>query len=71
MEIEYDKETDALYIELKKGTFAKNKVINKDTIIDLDKNGNVLGIELLFVSKRMSLKSLSEISLKNMPKITA
>ncbi len=71
MEIEYDKEADALYIELKKGTFAKNKVINKDTIIDLDKNGNVLGIELLFVSKRMSLKSLSEISLKNMPKITA
>ena len=71
MKIEHDRKADALYIEFRKGTFARNHVINKDTIIDFDKKGNILGIELLFVSKRMPLKSLSEVSFKQVPKMHA
>lgn len=59
MEINYDKEADAMYIELRKGEFAKNKKIDDFTILDLDKQGNVLGIELLEVSKRIPQESLS------------
>lgn len=45
MEINYDKEADAMYIELRKGHFAKNKKLDDFTILDLDKEGNILGIE--------------------------
>lgn len=49
MEINYDKEADAMYIEFRSGKFAKNKKIDDFTIIDLDDAGNILGIELLEV----------------------
>ncbi len=66
MEISYDKEADAMYIEFRDGEFAKNKKIDDFTIIDLDKDGNILGIELLEVSKRMPAESLSKVHLKNL-----
>ncbi len=65
MEISYDKQADAMYIEFQKGEFAKNKKIDDFTVIDLDKDGNILGIELLEVSKRIPVESLSEVHLKN------
>ena len=66
MEISYDKQADAMYIEFQKGLFAKNKKVDDFTIIDLDKDGNILGIELLEVSKRIPLESLSEVHIKNL-----
>ena len=66
MEIRYDKEADAMYIEFRKGEFAKNKKIDDFTIIDLDKEGKILGIELLEVSSRIPTESLSEIHFKNL-----
>ena len=65
MEIDYDKEADALYIEFGKGEFKENKKIDEFTILDLDKEGNILGIEILEASKRMPPNALSEISVKN------
>ncbi len=66
MEISYDKQADAMYIEFRKGEFAKNKKIDDFTIVDLDVQGNILGIELLDVSKRIPLESLSEVNVKNL-----
>ncbi|VVB81710.1 Uncharacterised protein [uncultured archaeon] len=66
MEISYDKEADAMYIEFRKGEFAKNKKIDDLTIIDLDKDDNLLGIEFLEVSKRIPIESLSEVHVKNL-----
>ena len=66
MEITYDKEADAMYIEFRKGKFFKNNKIDDFTIIDLDKDENILGIELLDVSRRIPLESLKEINLKNL-----
>ncbi len=71
MEISYDKEADAVYIKFREGTFLRNKVIDDFTIIDLDEEENILGIELLEVSKRIPLKSLSEISVKNLIPLAA
>ena len=65
MEISYDKEADAMYIEFRKGEFSKNKKIDSSTVIDFDKNGNILGIELLDASRRIPKKSLSEVNVKN------
>ena len=52
MEITYDKDADAMYITLREGEFHKNKKIDGRTILDIDKDGNILGIELLDASKR-------------------
>mgnify|MGYP001597682343 CR=1 FL=1 len=66
MEMTYDREADAMYIEFRKGKFSKNKKIDDFTIIDLDEKENILGIEFLDVSKRIPLESLKEINLKNL-----
>lgn len=55
-----------MYIEFRKGEFAKNKKVDDFTIIDLDSAGNILGIELLDVSKRIPMESLTEVSVKNL-----
>lgn len=64
MEISLDLKADALYIKFQEGKFAKNKRIDEDTIIDLDAKGRLLGIEMLNVTKKVSVKDLSDVSVK-------
>jgi uncharacterized protein YuzE len=66
MEINFDKEADAMYIEFSSGEFSSNRKVDGDTVLDLDKDGNILGIEILNVSKRIAKDFLSNISLKNL-----
>lgn len=66
MDISYDKEADAMYIAFRKGEFAKNRKIDDYTIIDLDRKGNILGIEMLEVSKRIPPESLAQVNVKNL-----
>jgi uncharacterized protein YuzE len=61
MKISLDLKADALYIKFKDGIFFKNKKLDNDTIIDLDKKGRILGIELLNARKRISAKELRDI----------
>lgn len=65
MKIEFDKDADAMYIELSEGEFNKNKKIDDNTVIDLDEKDNILGIEILNVSKRVSKDFLSNITVSN------
>lgn len=66
MKITFDKEADTMYIELSEESFALNKKIDKETILDLDKKGNIIGIELLNINKRMTKDFISEISFQNL-----
>lgn len=52
MKIEFDPIADALYIELMEGDVDKTEEIKPGLIIDYDENGNVLGMEMLYISKR-------------------
>ena len=45
--LEFDKEADALYLRLKKGTVSSSEPLADNMIVDLDSNKKVLGIELL------------------------
>ncbi len=67
MEITFDPEADAMYIKLGNGHFSKNKKLDDLTILDLDKDGKIIGIELLSISKRIPPESLNEINVKNLP----
>ena len=53
MKISYDPDADAMYIELVEREVAKTKEVDDNTIIDLDNEGNVVGVEILFVKERM------------------
>lgn len=63
MKIEYDKEADAVYITVNEAEVCSTEALDNDTIFDFDKNGDIIGIELLFVGER-SPKLLKEL-LKN------
>ena len=65
MEITYDKDADAMYIRFSRAEFAKNKKIDSQTIIDLDENSQIIGIEILDVSKRIPRDFLSTVKVKN------
>ena len=65
MEITYDTDADAIYIEFSNADFSKNKKIDNQTIIDLDKNGQIIGIELLDVSKRIPKNFLQSVKVNN------
>lgn len=54
--IHYDPKTDAIYIEIAKGKYEVSKELSGSVIVDEDKNGKVLGIEILDVSKVLGPK---------------
>jgi len=65
MRIRIDKDADAMYIELSDAPFSKNQKIDNSTIVDMDNKGNIIGIEVLNVSKRISKDFLSTVSVEN------
>jgi uncharacterized protein YuzE len=67
LKIEYDKEADALYIQLREVPVDDNIDVLEGVTIDLDENHNIIGIEILDASKRMSLKDMVNISIENLP----
>lgn len=67
MKIEYSKEADALYVYFKETYVARSNEIEDGVVIDFDKDGNVVGIEMLDVSTRMSIKDLVNVSIENLP----
>lgn len=61
MKIQYDKKADAMYIYLRKGKVAKTIKINNRVFVDVDKRGNVIGIEMLDVSHQIPKKEIGKI----------
>ncbi len=62
MKIEYDKKADAIYIHFQQGEYEVSEEIVDGIIVDYTKDGKVIGIEILEVSKRMPIKELQEIT---------
>lgn len=58
MKITYDKIADAAYMTLRKGKVAKTVEMSESVIVDLDKKGHLLGIEMLDASNQLSRNSI-------------
>lgn len=56
MRVKYDKEADAIYIELKKEKVYKTLERGENFLIDLDSNNRVVGFEVLNYSKTVPQK---------------
>ncbi len=67
MRIEYDKEADALYIQLREVYVDDNIDLEEGLTIDLDEKRHVVGIEILDASKKLSLSDMANITIENLP----
>ena len=67
MKIEYDREADALYIQLREAFIEDNIDIEEGITIDLDEKRHLIGIEVLDASKKLSLKDLVNVTIENLP----
>lgn len=53
MKLKIDEHADALYFELMNGQVHRSDEVAPGIIVDYDEHGNVIGIEMLSVSKRI------------------
>ena len=57
MKIEYDKAVDAMYIKFVDGVYGESDEVKRGIIVDYDKRGKIIGIEILDASKRLPLRA--------------
>ena len=62
MKIKYDKTADALYISLTKEKVAKSFKMTDKLIVDVDKKGRTIGIEILEASSQLPKHKASKIT---------
>lgn len=56
---EYDSEADALYVRLKDGERANTIEVDDVTYVDVDADGHLLGLELLYPSLGINLEGVA------------
>jgi uncharacterized protein YuzE len=66
MRIEYDPEADALYIRFREADPVDNIDIEDGLTVDLDERRQLIGIEILSVSRRLPSDALSSVTLQNL-----
>ncbi len=65
MKLEFDPLADAAYFEIALAEVESSREIEQGIIVDYDKNGHVVGIEVLSVSKRgRDLFSVSRVAIR-------
>ncbi|MFZ1323042.1 MAG: DUF2283 domain-containing protein [Ignavibacteria bacterium] len=60
MKVKYDKEVDVLYISLSQKTVGESDESKPGIIIDYSIDGDIVGIEILDASKKISLPNKVE-----------
>ena len=63
MDIRFDEQADALYIQFQKGKSGETIKLRDGIIVDIDKKGRLFGIEILDVSHRMPTKELGHLGI--------
>lgn len=67
MKLEYSKEADALYVYFREVEVTKSKEVEEGVVVDLDKEGHIVDIEVLDASKRLTAKELVNVNIENLP----
>jgi uncharacterized protein YuzE len=63
MRLSYDPSTDSLYIDLNDKTSVDSDEVAPGVVLDLDEEGNVVGIDFQHASKLLDLTKLEATSL--------
>lgn len=59
MRLRVDKESDALYFQLDESSIVESEEVQPGVILDFNAEGNVVGIEILNLSKRVAPERLN------------
>lgn len=59
MKIKYFQETDTLYIEFRPGPVDETKDLDENTVLDLDKDGNICAITVEHAKQRTDIPHFS------------
>ena len=62
MKVRYDKDADAIYIKIAEEEYEVSEEIGSGVVIDLSKEGKIIGMEILDASEKFSKTRLKEIS---------
>lgn len=63
MKLHYYKDTDSLYIELSSKPSMETREIVEGMLVDFDREGNVVGIDIDHAAQKLDLRSLETKSL--------
>lgn len=63
MKATYDKTIDALYLYITNEKVFKSVPISERLIVDLDKKGNLIGVEMLEASQQLDFKKTKKTTL--------
>ncbi len=61
MKLKVDQKNDALYFRLDESAIVESEEVRPGVILDYDVNGNVVGIEILGLSKRVPAEMLKSL----------
>lgn len=64
MRLKVDRENDAVYLRLDESPIVESEEVQPGVILDFNANGEVIGIELLGMAKRMSADILQTVQLE-------
>ena len=59
MKLHIDKEADALYLRLDNSAIVESEEVSPGVVLDYNKTNEVVGVEMLYLSKRSSNLNLS------------
>jgi len=66
MKIEYDREVDALYIRIQEKEVYKTKELEEGINLDFDKEGKMIGLEIIGAIERYNQKDIFNIATENL-----
>ncbi len=64
MRVKVDMESDVLYFRLSEEEIVESEEVSTDVVLDYDKNGRVVGIEILNIKNQFSVEELSNMKVE-------
>ena len=67
MRLKVDEEADALYLSLGEAPASRSEEVSPGILVDYDEQGRVVGIEMLYLSKRAPDHNLRSLFFESVP----
>ena len=70
MRLRVDKDVDALYLRLDDSKIIESEEVSPGVILDFNENDEVVGIEMLYLSKRAPMVDLEKLVFETVPEFS-
>jgi len=71
MQIDYDPQADAVYIQLRDGEVEDTLEVGKYIFVDVDSEGVPLGLEILFAGRLLTKQEITSVTVNIGPSVSA